>query len=66
MDRGAWRATVHGVAKSRTQLKQLAHELLQSQDDIEPEHKSIAMVLEKRKYLFKGENETEIAVHMEM
>ena len=41
MDRGAWRATVHGVAKSRTQLKQLAHELLQSQDDIEPEHKSI-------------------------
>ena len=22
MDRGAWRATVHGVAKSRTQLKQ--------------------------------------------
>ena len=23
MDRGAWRATVHGVAKSRTQLKQL-------------------------------------------
>ena len=23
MDRGAWKATVHGVAKSRTQLKQL-------------------------------------------
>ena len=23
MDRGAWRATVHGVAKSRKQLKQL-------------------------------------------
>ena len=23
MDKGAWRATVHGVAKSRTQLKQL-------------------------------------------
>ena len=23
MDRGAWRATVHGVAKSRTQLKLL-------------------------------------------
>ena len=24
MDRGAWRATVHRVAKSRTQLKQLS------------------------------------------
>ena len=24
MNRGAWRATVHGVAKSRTQLKQLS------------------------------------------
>ena len=24
MDRGAWRATVRGVAKSRTQLKQLS------------------------------------------
>ena len=23
MDRGAWRATVHGVTKSRTRLKQL-------------------------------------------
>ena len=23
MDRGAWQATAHGVAKSRTQLKQL-------------------------------------------
>ena len=25
MDRGAWRATVHGVAKSRTRLSDLAH-----------------------------------------
>ena len=24
MDRGAWQATVHGVAKSRTRLKQLS------------------------------------------
>ena len=24
MDRGAWQATVHGVSKSRTQLKQLS------------------------------------------
>ena len=24
MDRGAWRATVHGVSKSRAQLKQLS------------------------------------------
>ena len=24
MDRGAWRATVHGVTKSQTQLKQLS------------------------------------------
>ena len=24
VDRGAWRATVHGVAKSRTQLKRLS------------------------------------------
>ena len=24
VDRGAWRATVHGVAKSRTRLKQLS------------------------------------------
>ena len=28
MDRGTWRATVHGVAKSRTQLKQLTLSLL--------------------------------------
>ena len=25
MDRGAWRAIVHGVTKSQTQLKQLKH-----------------------------------------
>ena len=25
MDRGAWQATVHGVAKSQTQLSDLAH-----------------------------------------
>ena len=25
MDRGAWRATVHGVSKSQTQLKRLRH-----------------------------------------
>ena len=25
MERGAWQATVHGVAKSQTQLKQLKH-----------------------------------------
>ena len=24
MDRGAWRGTVHGIAKSQTQLKQLS------------------------------------------
>ena len=24
MDRGAWKATVHGVAKSQTQLKRLS------------------------------------------
>ena len=28
MDRGAWRATVHGVAKSQTQLKQLSMDTL--------------------------------------
>ena len=26
MDRGAWQATVHGVAKSRTQLSNRAHQ----------------------------------------
>ena len=31
MDRGAWRATVHGVTKSQTQLKQLStHEKVRS------------------------------------
>ena len=25
MDRGAWRATVHGVTKSQTRLKRLSH-----------------------------------------
>ena len=29
-DRGAWRATVHGVAKNRTQLNHLAHSVTQS------------------------------------
>ena len=28
MDRGAWWATVHGVAKSRTQLKQFSNNTL--------------------------------------
>ena len=31
VDRGAWRATVHGVAKSRTRLKRLStHSLVHS------------------------------------
>ena len=37
MDRGAWQATVHGVAKSQTQLKQLsthAHVVLKSREKI--------------------------------
>ena len=29
MDRGAWRAVVHGVAKSQTQLSDLAHAYLE-------------------------------------
>ena len=29
MDRGAWRAIVHGVAKSQTQLSDLAHAYLE-------------------------------------
>ena len=29
MDGGAWRATVHGVAKSQTQLKRLSTHVLQ-------------------------------------
>ena len=28
MDRGAWRAAVHGVARSRTELKQLSTHVL--------------------------------------
>ena len=28
MDRGAWRATAHGVAKSRTRLSDLVHTLV--------------------------------------
>ena len=30
MDRGAWRATVHGVAKSRTRLSDFTHSLTHS------------------------------------
>ena len=34
MDRGAWRATVHGVTKSRTQMKRLSiHSLCVSKDE---------------------------------
>ena len=38
VDRGAWWATVHGVAKSRTRLKRLsvrAHMVLFTQEDLE-------------------------------
>ena len=38
MDRGAWRATVHGVAQSRTQLKRLslhAHSFIDSKNTLE-------------------------------
>ena len=31
MDRGAWRAAVHGVAKSRTRLSDLAQHIPQAQ-----------------------------------
>ena len=31
MDTGAWRATVHGVAKSRTQLKRLSTHAMHTQ-----------------------------------
>ena len=40
MDRGAWGATVHGVAKSQTQLKRLSthtHDLVQIPTDFFPE-----------------------------
>ena len=33
MDRGAWRATVHGVTKSRTRLSDLAGTLTQREFD---------------------------------
>ena len=39
MDRGAWRATVHGVAKSRTQLS--THSLTQAR--VPPTHCSLAL-----------------------
>jgi len=32
MDRGAWQATVYGVSKSRTQLKQLSNQFSFSQN----------------------------------
>ena len=41
MDRGAWGATVHGVAKSRTQLKRLSmHTHLQNNVKIHPDYKT--------------------------
>ena len=33
MDRGAWRATVHGVTKSRTRLSNWAHTYTINKDD---------------------------------
>ena len=33
MDRGAWWATVHGVAKSRTRLSDITHSLYVGQSD---------------------------------
>ena len=30
MDRGAWRATVHGVTKSRTRLNERSHNVSQA------------------------------------
>ena len=35
MDRGAWQVTVHVVAKSRTQLKQLTYTLAAEFDSID-------------------------------
>ena len=34
MDRGGWRATVHGVAKSRTQLKRLSTQHTYDQGEV--------------------------------
>ena len=34
MNRGAWRATVHGVAKSRTQLKRLSTQHTYNQGEV--------------------------------
>ena len=42
MDRGAWRATVHGVAKSRTQVKQLS---MHAWPLLKPQHRPPGTVL---------------------
>lgn len=44
-------------------IYQKKYEIFQSQEDIEPEHNFIAMVLEKKKYFFfKSEDETQITM----
>ena len=48
MDRGVWWATVHGVAKSRTQLSTCMHELSLSTDLL----LGMGCALIKREYLY--------------
>ena len=56
MDRGAWRAAVHGVAKSRTRLKQLGtqhHDLQRAVHD-PSSHTDSKLVLYTKKSFIKS------------
>ena len=57
MDRGAWRATVHGVAKSWIQLKQLSMHALAHQkcwDEIEALHLTSHLLFHLQSWLVSG------------
>ena len=52
MDRGAWRATVHGVTKSQTQLKRLSTQRQGREEDGGGETDSPKVICLKAGFLF--------------
>ena len=62
MDRGAWRATVHGVAKSRTRLRQvgtcaeLIYSVVPVSEEVEKGYRQGMLILQKETRNYKEES----------
>ena len=56
MDRGAWRATVHGVTKSRTRLKQLSSSSSKAEINEKETKETIAKINKTKSWFFENIN----------